>query len=162
MSAVVYLPRIGSALDKFEEFRSALPLKVVSARRGFGGYVTLDLGDEKGRDAITGQPQYDWHLWVYMCDWDLYKADSRVLWRRESDNALAGAVLEMLNGEMLTAVDHDTADDCFVFSFSGGYRLHLDPDFFDYDGEDDMFMLFRHGDRDALNFAPGKSFYRAA
>jgi len=162
MSAVVYLPRIGSGTDKFKDFKAALPLKVVQARRGIGGYITLDLGDQQGFDAITRQPQFDWHLWVYMCDWDLYKVDSRILWRRESDNALAGAVLEMLNGEMLETVEHDEKDDCFVFGFSGGYRLHLDPDFFDYDGDDDMFMLFKFGERDALNYSPGKRFYRAA
>ncbi len=162
MSAVVYLPGPASGTDRFEEFKASLPLKVVRSRRGFGGYITFDLGAERGRDVITAEPQYDWHLWVYMCDWDLYKADSRILWRRESDNALAGAVLEMLNGEMLTDIEFDEKDDCFVFRFTGGFKLNLDPDFFDYDGDDDLFMLFRYGDRDALNFSPRKRFYRAA
>lgn len=162
MSAVVYLPGAASGAEKFKDFKACLPLKVARARRGFGGYISFDLGEERGRDAITAEPQYDWHLWVYMCDWDLYKSDSRILWRRESDNALAGAVLEMLNGEMLTDVEIDETDDCFVFTFSGGFRLHLDPDFFDYDGDDDLFMLFRYGDRDALNYSPRKRFYRAA
>ncbi|MBO6505161.1 MAG: hypothetical protein JJ850_10420 [Kordiimonadaceae bacterium] len=162
MSAVVYLPGAAPGIDRFEEFRAALPLRVSRARRGFGGYITFDLGAEQGRDAITQEAQFEWHLWVYMCDWDLYKADSRILWRRESDNALAGAVLEMLNGETLTGIEHDETDDCFEFHFSGGFRLHMDPDFYDYDGDDDLFMLFRFGERDALNYSPRKRFYRAA
>lgn len=162
MTAVVHLHALRSGVERFEEFKAALPLKVVQARRGFGGFITLDLGVERGADAVTGQPQYDWHLWVYMCDWDLHKGQSRILWRRESDNALAGAVLELLNGESLTDIEFDEADDCFVFHFSGGYRLHLDPDFYDYDGDDDLFMLFRYGERDALNYSPRRRFYRAA
>lgn len=161
MTAVVYLNTRRSGADRFAEFRQALPLKVARARRGFGGYITLDLGGESGRDTITHEPQHEWHLWVYMCDWDLNKGDKRILWRRESDNSLAGAVLELLNGEFLEAVDFDEKDDCFVFRFSGDYRLHLDPDFYDYDGDDDLFMLFRYGDPDALNFAPNRRFYRA-
>lgn len=162
MTAVVHLGAFAPATDRFEHFKSMLPLRVAHARRGFGGFITIDLGNTMGTDTITQEPQFEWHLWVYMCDWDLYKGQSRILWRRESDNALAGAVLELLNGEWLEAVEHDADDDCFVFHFSGGYRLNLDPDFFDYDGDDDLFMLFRYGDRDALNYSPRKRFYRAA
>ena len=162
MSAIVYMNALKTGTDRFEEFKAMLPLPVTRARRGIGGYVTIDFGDQCGVDTMTGEPQYEWHLWVYMCDWDLKKGDARILWRRESDNALAGAVLQTLNGEPLQAVDYDSKDDCFAFRFSGGYSLHVDPDFFDYDGEDDLFMLFHAGDDYALNYSPRRRFYRAA
>lgn len=162
MSAVIYMNAMKTGADRFEEFKAQLPLKVTRARRGLGGYVTLDFGAQCGKDAITHEPQFEWHLWVYMCDWDLKKGDARILWRRESDNSLAGAVLEMLKGETLNAIDYDANDDCFTFRFSGGYSLHLDPDFYDYDGDDDLFMLFHYGDPDALNYSPRRRFYRAA
>ena len=53
MSAVLYLPGAAPGIDRFEEFKAALPLTVVRARRGFGGYITFDFGEQKGRDAIT-------------------------------------------------------------------------------------------------------------
>lgn len=162
MTAVVINAVFPSGLDRFEQFQSCLPLKVARARRGFGGYISLDFGEEQDKDTVTNEPQFEWHLWIYMCDWDLYKGKSRILWRRESDNALAGSVLQMLEGESLTAVDYDQADDCFAFRFSGGFKLHIDPDFYDYDMEDDLFMLFKSGDRDALNYSPRRRFYRAA
>ena len=162
MSAIAYLPTPASALGRFEKFKASLPLVVAQARRGFGGFITLDFGVEQARDAITGEPQFDWHLWVYLCDWDLYKGASRVLWRRESDNALAGAVLSQLVGETLTSVTFDQQDDCFTFEFSGGFRLNLDPDFFDFDAADDLFMLFQHDQRDCLLYSPKRRFYQAA
>lgn len=162
MTAVVINSVFASGKDRFEQFRTCLPLKVARARRGFGGYISLDMGDADGKDAITGEQQFEWHFWIYMCDWDLHKGQSRILWRRESDNALAGSVLQLLDGEDLIAIDHDDGDDCFVLKFTGGFRLHIDPDFFDYDGDDDMFMLFKNGEQDALNYSPRRRFYRAA
>ncbi|MEX0298481.1 MAG: hypothetical protein AB3N28_05385 [Kordiimonas sp.] len=162
MSAILQLPTPASATHRFEKFRACLPLAVAQARRGFGGHITFDFGNEQGRDAITNEPQFDWHLWVYMCDWDLYKGDSRILWRRESDNALAGAILAQLSGERLLDVEHDAEDDCFVFIFSGGYRLNLDPDFYDYDAGDDLFMLFEHNTHECLSYNPKRHFYQAA
>lgn len=162
MNAILQLPTPASARHRFEKFRSSLPLSVAQARRGFGGYIMFDFGTEQSRDAITNEPQFDWHLWVYMCDWDLFKGESRILWRRESDNALAGAILGQLADESLLDIEHDSQDDCFVFVFSGGYRLNLDPDFYDYDAGDDLFMLFEHNKHDCLSYSPGKHFYQAA
>ena len=107
MSVIVHLPTPASALDRFDKFKACLPVTVAQARRGFGGFITLDFGEKQSRDTITGEAQFDWHLWVYMCDWDLYKGDVRLLWRRESDNALAGAVLSQLVGETLAAISYD-------------------------------------------------------
>lgn len=162
MSAIHYLPTAAPAESRFESFRALLPLKVAVARRGFGGFITFDFGAERAKDQVTGEPQFDWHLWIYMCDWDLYKGNTRVLWRRESDNALAGAVLEQLDGETLEAFEFDAADDCFLMRFSGGFKLHIDPDFYGFEPTDDLFMLFKHGEGDCLSYSPERRFYRAA
>lgn len=162
MSAIHYLPTAALAAGRFENFRAQLPLKVASARRGFGGFITLDFGGERARDQVTAEPQFDWHFWVYMCDWDLFKNDSRLLWRRESDNALAGAILSQLQGEALTAFDYDEVDDCFLMHFTGGYQLHLDPDFFGFEPTDDLFMLFKFGEPECLSYSPERRFYQAA
>jgi len=162
MSAIHYLPTAVPAKNRFESFKAQLPLRVASARLGYSGSVTFDFGDAQTRDTITDEPQYDWHLWVYMCDWDLYKDNSRILWRRESDNALAGVVLEQLTGETLISFEYDEADDCFLMVFTGGYQLHMDPDFYGFEPKDDLFMLFRHGESDCLSYSPERRFYRAA
>jgi len=162
MSAVLHIPTPASAMAEFDSFRKGLPLTVAQARRGIGGYVMFDLGQEQGRDKITCEPQFDWHLWIYMCDWDLYKNENRILWRQESDNALAGAILGQLKGEILTLFEVDETDDCFVLHFTGGFRLHIDPGFHGYDAADDMFMLFRYGKNDCLSFSPKRRFYSAA
>jgi len=162
MSTIHYLPQAEPAQDRFESFRAALPLKVSAAQQGTRGFVTLDFGQKRGRDQITGEPQYDWHFWIYMCDWDLMKDRSRILWRRECDNRLAGAVLEQLQGEYLEALEYDAADDCFTLSFSGGYKLNIDPDFYGFEPTDDLFMLFKYGEQDCLSYSPEKRFYRAA
>jgi hypothetical protein len=161
-STVHYLPSAVPASCRFEAFKERLPLRVAAARQGARGYVTLDFGDECGRDTITGEAQYDWHLWVYMCDWDLFKGQSRILWRRESDNALAGAVLGQLAGECLEAIEYDAADDYFLMKFSGGYALHIDPDFYGFEPTDDLFMLFKYGESDCVSYSPERRFYRAA
>jgi len=162
MSSVCYMPPVAPAASRFESFKASLPLKVASAQPGFGAFITFDFGGEQTRDGITGEAQYDWHLWVYMCDWDLYKGDSRILWRRESDNSLAGAVLGQLSGESLLAIDRDETDDCFMLKFSGGFRLNIDPDFFDFEAENDLFMLFKYGENDCLSYSPKRRFYHAA
>lgn len=162
MSDIHYLPVASSAINRFEDFQAQLPLKVATACHGPAGFITLNLGVEHLRDALTGDRQFDWHLWVYMCDWDFYKGKSRILWRRESDNALAGAILAQLEGERLTSFDYDKADDCFLMHFTGGFQLHLDPDFYGFEPKDDIFMLFKHGEKDCLSYSPERRFYRAA
>ena len=162
MSVIAYLPTPALAVDRFEKFKASLPLTVAQARRGFGGFITLDFGEQQAKDAITGEAQFDWHLWIYMCDWDLHKGDTRILWRRESDNALAGALLSQLVGETLTNISYDRQDDCFTLEFSGDFVLNIDPDFFDFDAADDLFMLFKHGQSDCLSYSPKRRFYQAA
>jgi len=165
MSNICYMSAISAiapAVSRFASFQDCLPLKVASAQPGRGAFIGLDFGDEQSRDLVTGEVQYDWHLWVYMCDWDLYKGDSRILWRRESNNSLAGAVLGQLKGESLLAIEQDETDDCFILKFSGGFRLNIDPDFFDFEEDNDLFMLFKYGEDDCLSFSPKRSFYRAA
>ncbi len=162
MSTIHHLPLAAPACRKFEAFQATLPVKVAGACRGINGFITFDFGSQQGRDPVTGAPQFDWHLWIYMCDWDLYKGGSRVLWRRESDNALAGAILGQLVGETLVGFDYDIQDDCFLLRFSGDYQLHLDPDFFGFDPTDDLFMLFKYGEKECLSYSPKRRFYRAA
>jgi len=162
MKAILHMPTPAFALARFEEFKASLPLPVAMARQGFGGHIMVDLGTQQSRDAITNEPQFNWHLWVYMCDWDLYKGNSRILWRRESNNALAGAVLAQLTGETLVQLKYDEQDACFTFVFSGGFSLNLDPDFYDFDIEDDLFMLFQHNAKDCLSYSPKRRFYQAA
>lgn len=162
MSAIHYLPTPARAQDRLKQFQQALPQKVQQARRGVGGFIMLDFGDIRGADAVTDETQFDWHFWVYMCDWDLHKNGSRILWRRESDNALAGAILGQLEGEELMAFQYDEADDCFELHFTGGYCLNIDPDFYGYEATDDLFMLFEYGKADCLSYSPKKRFYQAA
>ena len=162
MSNLHHMPLSSPALSRFESFKASLPLKVAATAQGVGGFITFDFGREQSRDSVTGQAQYDWHLWVYMCDWDLFHDDSRILWRRESNNRLAANILAQLDGESLLAIDRDEVDDCFTLVFSGGFRLHMDPDFFDFEAENDLFMLFRHGEEDCLSYSPKRRFYRAA
>lgn len=162
MSALVNIRPGETGDERFASFREALPLKVARARRGFGGFITLDLGQSCADDAVTGEPHWEWHLWVYSCDWDLYLDDARLLWRRESDNARATHILSKLEGETLMAVEYAEADDCFLLTFTGGFQLHIDPDFYGFDGDADLFMLFKHGERDVLSYSPKRRFYKAA
>ena len=163
MSTIVNLHKTpATALAQYERLQAALPLAVAEARSSVNGHVMFDFGVCHGADTVTGNNQYDWHLLVYMCEWDLYKGDSRILWRRESDNSLADAVLGQLVGERMTAFDRDDSDDCFILHFTGGYRLNMDPDFYGYDAANDMFMLFEYGQDDCLSFSPKKRFYPAA
>lgn len=162
MTAIVNIRPDETGTERFSGFRESLPLKIARARRGFGGFITLDLGDPREKDAVTGEDQWQWHLWIYSCDWDLYLDGARLLWRRESDNARANHILSKLEGESLTSIEHDEADDCFLFTFTGGFRLHVDPDFYGYDVEDDLFMLFKHGEREVLSYSPKRRFYKAA
>ena len=162
MSALFNIRPGETGEERFSNFREALPLKIARARRGFGGFITLDMGDPRAVDAVTGEDQWEWHLWVYSCDWDLYLDGARLLWRRESDTARANHILEKLEGEILMSVEHDEADDCFLLSFTGGFTLNIDPDFYGFDGEADLFMLFKHGERDVLSYSPKRRFYKAA
>ncbi len=162
MSAIYTLRPGETGEERYNSFRESLPLKVARARRGFGGFITLDLGQPRADDAVTGEPQWEWHLWVYSCDWDLYLDQSRLLWRRESDNARANHILNKLEGETLTSIAYDEADDCFELAFTGGFALNIDPDFYGFDAEADLFMLFKHGERDVLSYSPKRRFYKAA
>ena len=162
MTAILNLRPGETGTASFGAFRASLPLRVARARRGFGGFITLDLGEPGDADVVTGEPQWAWHLWIYSCDWDLFLDAARLLWRRESDSARANHIIGKLAGEALIAVGHSAADDCFQFEFSGGFVLNVDPDFFGFDVEDDLFMLFKHGERDVLSYSPKLRFYKVA
>ncbi len=162
MTAVFKFHPAETGLERFAAFKAVLPLNVTRARRGFGGFITLDMGAPMAPDPVTGEAQWQWHLWIYVCDWDLHHGRERLLWRRESDGARSNAVLERLQGEKLIGIEHAPEDDCFLFKFSGGYTLNIAPDFFDYDADEDLFMLFKHGERDVLSYSPRQHFYKAA
>ncbi|MBL4790022.1 MAG: hypothetical protein JKY60_13610 [Kordiimonadaceae bacterium] len=162
MSTIHYLPTAVPACNRFDNFKASLPIKVSAAKQGIDGFVTLDFGASQAQDPVTGDAQFDWHLWVYMCDWELYQDSKRLLWRRESDPVRAAETLSQLAGKLLLAVDHDESDDCFIWRFEGGFRLHIDPDFYGYEPDSDLFMLFKHGEGDCISYNPRRHFYRAA
>jgi hypothetical protein len=132
------------------ELQSSLPLRVASARRGVGSFLTFDLTDATGTAACR--------IWAYLCEWVIFEQGVPLL--TASDPAREADTLPFLTERMLLAIDMDPRVPAIIFSFDEVFRLRLTSNTAVYGPFDDLVMFFRP-ERRVLLFAPQLGFYEA-
>ncbi len=111
------------------------------ARRGYGPFLTFDLG---GRVVSGGREFGAWHLWVQSCDWRLLGAEG-LLAVADDDDATIDRAVGSFAGKHLTDVAVDPTSLDATFAFEGDLSLEIGPD---ADGEPgDRWLLFTPDER---------------
>lgn len=119
-----------------------LPLRVVSAKRGVGSFLTIDL---LGEDAATQSDRpIKWMIWIYLSDWVLRDGQTDILDSDCTDNATYVRCLSKLENAVLQRAVAVDANETCELSFSNGFELFVDDASDIYGDESVMLMIFRN------------------
>ncbi len=127
-----------------KSINSHLPQKIWQARGGWGGFLTFDMGEKIKNPSTDDQaPPYrgSVHLWIYLCDWVLYREDEEILSSEVVFNEkIFNLALSPLNNANLIYIKEVNSD--IEITFSNDCKLHLMPNL-DWSNEDaDLFILY--------------------
>jgi hypothetical protein len=111
--------------------------KAWGASIGWGSFVTIEFGPKR---LFNHHYHGDWHLWLYMCEWQLYSR-RRLLADSESKKHIMQVATDNLNGEPLTHVSFDSQQMTTEFTFGQDLRLVCKP-YTDATEDDECWMLF--------------------
>ncbi len=145
-----------------EAFRAVLGLPSWLVRKGHGSFITLEFGEPQLRVDeprllpvfIDGGPPKamvrgshvfgQWHLWIYLCLWEL-KLETVELAHCESDDVTIARALAVLNGQALASVEVNPVNGSTAFTFDLGCFLVTRPaPADDSDGEPaEQWMLYQ-------------------
>jgi hypothetical protein len=125
------------------------------AEKGYGSFLTFEFGEphldiwdryrskDGIREKIRGVAIHgDWHLWIYVCDWEIYWHDTL---KANSQSASQDIIRAMgrLNGQCLTHVEvHPSCATTFVFEL--GDRLETMPNVTIYGQDSEQWLLYEH------------------
>jgi hypothetical protein len=119
-------------------FEPLIGQKAWGASIGWGSFATIEFG---ARRLVNHHYHGDWHLWLYMCEWQLYSRN-RVLANSESTKHVMEVATDNLNGEKLKYVSFDSERLETEFTFSRDLRLVCKP-YADAASNEECWMLFR-------------------
>ena len=127
--------------------------------QGYGSFLTFDCGEphlhireprqaseqatEKVRKNLARRLVYvrgDWHLWIYMCDWQIFMQDKELANAASNRRIIRNATIE-LDGQALAQV---TIKKNFVsvFEFDLGGKLEVTPNYDVYEKDVDLWLLY--------------------
>ncbi len=116
-------------------FEPILPLKVLTARKGEGSFIFIDM--------ICESTKQIYKLWIYLCNWDLLKNDNILLSSSDTDIDKYNLQLSLIDKLSLSKISEVHEDDDtiiqLVFSDNSYLELYSDPN---YKNNDNFFMLF--------------------
>jgi hypothetical protein len=108
-------------IDIAEEFQPLIGLHAWRVEQGYGSFVTMECGRPELRihkprfvpskldgvpiriESRVVYPRGEWHLWIYCCEWSI-SLNGIQLAHDESDDVRMNRALNILNGQILTAV----------------------------------------------------------
>jgi hypothetical protein len=82
----------------------------------------------------------EWHLWVYICDWQIFLNDEEIANNTSSRKIIKNALLE-IDGQLLTSVTIKKSH-VSIFEFDLGGRLEIIPNHVDYEKTVDLWLLY--------------------
>jgi len=119
------------------------------ARLGWGSFLTFEFGLPKKK--VQGHWHGVWHLWIYMCDWDL--AVNRHALNSEDSRTKIDRFVRVLEQKPLTGIKVDGP--VTSFQFGGHTTLRCQPMADgDLDSDSPYWMLFMP-DEKVLEYVPG-------
>ncbi len=125
---------------KREIDRLFLPLigqKAWGASVGHGSFVTIEFGRKR---LYHHHYHGEWHLWLYLCQWDL-RSNDRLLAHSESKRKLMQLAIDNLNGLELRGLTFDSQRMATEFTFDDNLRLQCKP-YTDAAPDEECWMLF--------------------
>ncbi|MFZ0322452.1 MAG: hypothetical protein WAL56_25220 [Candidatus Sulfotelmatobacter sp.] len=118
-------------------FQPLIGQKAWGASVGNGSFVTIEFGEKRlYRRHYHGQ----WHLWLYLCEWDLTSND-RLLARSESKRKVMQLAIDNLNGLELRSFAFDSQRMATEFGFELNVSLRCRP-YTDAAPDEDCWVLF--------------------
>lgn len=133
-------------------FQQLLGMKAWGVRPGVGSFVTIEFGEEV-REQASSKVHGEWHLWIYMATWDVYKNQQLILDSEDDKIKMELILKQELEGKALTDYEVVSANYEIVLEFDNNL------DFFTYSRNDpngDLWLLFTP-DKKVLSAGPGKA-----
>ena len=125
------------------------------AEKGIGSFLTFEFGEphldtweryrlkdsirEKRRSvAVHG----DWHLWIYLCDWEI-SSQGQLKASSQSSKRQIERAMGRLNGQIFTHIEvHPSCATTFVFEL--GDRLKTMPNVAEYGQDSEQWLLYEY------------------
>jgi len=123
---------------------SFLPLAIWSVNKGFGSFVTFDAGEKiikkkKGKEIkYVGQL----HIWIYLCDWELYHNNKILLSSEIEDKKIYDKILHQLIGLPILKIEEYLTQKNVKLTFGENFCIYLKNNLDVYEKEDDLLMIF--------------------
>ncbi|MGA7219899.1 MAG: hypothetical protein WBX38_16385 [Candidatus Sulfotelmatobacter sp.] len=118
-------------------FRPLIGQKAWGASVGHGSFVTIEFGP---RRLDHHHYHGEWHLWLYLCDWEL-RSKNRLLAHSESKRKLMQLAVDNLNGLELRDIRFDSHRMATEFAFDNNLLLQCKP-YADAAPDEELWMLF--------------------
>jgi hypothetical protein len=129
-----------------------------NAKKGYGSFLTFEFGEphldvkvrSRSTDAFREKVRRvnvhgDWHLWIYLCKWEIYSHDTLKASNQASNRDINRAMLR-LDGQVLTNVEVNTTCST-TFTFDLGDRLETMPNIPEFGEDSEQWMLFEPNGR---------------
>lgn len=123
-------------------FEPLLGRKSWGARIGYGSFVTIEFGE---RRLFHHRYHGEWHLWLYLCDWELFSGN-RQLAHSESKKHIMQVAIDNLNNAELRKVSFEPQSMVTKLAFGHDLRLLCQP-YPDAASDEDCWILFMPGEQ---------------
>lgn len=124
-----------------------------AAEKGYGSFLTFEFGQPnldiwekyRSKDGLREKRRSvavhgDWHLWIYLCDWQIYSRDEVRATSHSSTRDIQRA-MRRLDGQVLTHVEvHPSCATTFVFELHD--RLETMPNVSEYGQDSEQWLLY--------------------
>ncbi len=111
------------------------PLRIYNAKKGIGSFVTFDVNHL----SLIPFDRYFMHIWIYLCDWKVFKNKEEILNSDEQSERIFFEVMRGLNGKQLLSVNKMESE-MLQINISDNYKIILFNK--QYESEDDWVMIY--------------------
>ncbi|MEO8727276.1 MAG: hypothetical protein ABI383_14270 [Acidobacteriaceae bacterium] len=108
-----------------------------SVRLGVGSFITFDFG---AKVEDHGRAVGAYHLWIYMCDWQMISKD-RVIAHSELSRKVLEIAVRRFEGRALSKINISQNPAAAVFAFEGDLKLVCQA-YEDAEADEELWMLF--------------------
>ena len=130
--------------DDVSRILSFLPLAIWSVNKGLGSFLTFDAGEKiikkkKGKEIkYVGQL----HIWIYLCDWELYYYTNILLSSEIEDIKKYDKILNQLIGLPILKIEECLPQKNIKLTLGENFCIYLKNNLDFYEKEDDLLMIF--------------------
>lgn len=139
-----------AAVEIRQHFQPVLGTRPWRVKVGVGSFLTFEFGP---RIRAHGHLHGQWHLWIYLSNWTLYRGD-RQLVNSDADRKLITISTRRLEEQPLTDLDFNARTQKTTFFFDD-FRLVVSPaDYLENVDDRDDYWIFLMPDNEVLAVGP--------